>query len=74
MQCEKIEVPMRDGEYIPLLMVYDSRTYTASEQENNWIFFTNGFDSTKTDLVFQPSRLSLTQRGIVCAFPMLRGK
>lgn len=73
MQCEKIDIPMRDGAHIPLLMVYDSRTYTGSEEENNWIFFTNGFNSTKQDVALEPTKLSLLQRGIVCAYPMIRG-
>jgi hypothetical protein len=38
---------MRDGATVPLLMVYDERYYTASEDQNNWIFFTHGYDSVK---------------------------
>ena len=60
LQCEKIEIPMRDGQTVPLLMVYDSRYYTGNENENNWIFFTQGYESTKEDVAFETARLSLT--------------
>jgi protease II len=65
---------MRDGQTVPLLMVYDSRHYSGKEDENNWVFFTQGYDSSKADVAFETTRLSLTQRGIVCAYPMIRGK
>ena len=60
LQCEKIDIPMRDGQTVPLLMVYDSRHYNGNEDENNWIFFTEGYDSAKADVAFEPSRLSLS--------------
>jgi protease II len=67
---EKIEIPMRDGMHVPVVLVYDKRFYT---EESQWLMFTQGFDSTKEDLAMHPQRLSLTNRGIVCAYPMLRG-
>ena len=62
---------MRDGASIPCVMVYDQRYYT---EDSPWILFTNGIDSQKADLALEPSRVSLTDRGIVCAYPLIRGK
>ena len=61
---------MRDGTSIPCVLVYDKRFYT---EESPWVLFTKGIDSTKGDLGLEPTRLSLTDRGIVCAYPMMRG-
>ena len=36
--------------------------------------FSNGIQSQKEDLAFRPELLSLTDRGIVLSFPMVRGK
>ena len=69
--CEKVEMQMRDGVSIPCVMVYDQRFYT---EESPWILFTKGIDSEKEDLALEPSRISLTDRGIVCAYPLVRGK
>ena len=68
--CEKVEMEMRDGFQIPVVMVYDKRFYT---EESPWILFTRGIDSEKEDLALQPHKLSLTDRGIVCAYPLIRG-
>ena len=68
--CEKVGMEMRDGTSIPVVMVYDRRFYT---EDSPWILFTRGIDSCKDDLGLQPHRLSLTDRGIVCAFPLIRG-
>ena len=68
--CEKVNMDMRDGATIPVVMVYDQRFYT---EESPWVLFTNGIDSTKADLGLMPHRLSLTDRGIVCAYPLIRG-
>ena len=44
---------MRDGATVPLLMVYDDRHYTGSDDHNNWIFFNQGYDSVKSDIAFE---------------------
>ena len=62
---------MRDGETIPVVMVYDKRFYT---EESPWVLFTRGIDSMKDDLALRSTNISLTDRGIVCAYPLLRGK
>lgn len=69
--CEKVEVTARDGTQLPLVMVYDQRFYN---EQSPWIMFSRGAIANKDDLAFQPERLSLTDRGIVLAFPMVRGK
>ena len=69
--CEKVEMTMRDGFQVPVVLVYDKRFYT---EESPWLLFTRGIDSSKEDLALTPERLSLTDRGIVCAYPMIRGK
>jgi protease II len=69
--CEKVEMTMRDGFQVPVVLVYDKRFYT---EESPWLLFTRGIDSSKEDLALTPGRLSLTDRGIVCAYPMIRGK
>lgn len=67
---EKVNMTMRDGTQVPVVMVYDRRFYT---EESPWILFTRGIDSEKADLALSPHKLSLTDRGIVCAYPFLRG-
>ena len=62
---------MRDGLEIPVVMVYDRRYYT---EESPWVMFTRGVESEKDDLSFHEMNLSLTDRGIVLAFPLIRGK
>ena len=42
--CEKVDMTMRDGTKVPVVMVYDRRFYT---EESPWILFTNGIDSEK---------------------------
>ena len=69
--CERVMMNMRDGLEIPVVMVYDKRFYT---EESPWIMFTRGVESEKDDLSLKEMNLSLTDRGIVLAFPMLRGK
>lgn len=70
LQCEKVEMEMRDGTMVPVVMVYDRRFYT---EESPWVIFTNGIESEKEDLALSSHRLSLTDRGIVCAYPLIRG-
>ena len=62
---------MRDGTPIPVVMVYDKRYYS---EESPWVLFTRGIDSMKDDLALKAGNISLTDRGIVCAYPMVRGK
>jgi protease II len=69
--CEKIEATARDMTHIPMVMVYDKRYYSDSSA---YIICNKGAESNKDDLAFQPSWLSMTDRGFVLAFPMLRGK
>ena len=71
LMCEKVDMRMRDGFNVPVVLVYDKRFYTETSP---WIMFTKGLHSSKEDLSMTPSRLSLTDRGIVCAYPMVRGK
>ena len=40
--CEKVDMEMRDGTLIPVVMVYDRRFYT---EESPWVLFTQGIDS-----------------------------
>ena len=61
---------MRDGTMVPVVMVYDRRFYA---EESPWVLFTNGIDSEKEDLALVSHKLSLTDRGIVCAYPLIRG-
>jgi len=68
--CEKVEMEMRDGVKIPVVMVYDRRFYT---ENSPWVLFTKGIDSSKEDLKLEPHKISLTDRGIVCAYPLVRG-
>ena len=69
--CERVMMSMRDGETIPVVMVYDKRYYT---EESPWVLFTRGIDSVKDDLALKATNISLTDRGIVCAYPLVRGK
>eukprot|EP00347_Sterkiella_histriomuscorum_P005460 403356529 len=62
-QCEKIQVKMRDGQEIPLVMAYDKQYFN---DESPWILFTNGSQSSKSDLQFDINKLSIMQRGICC--------
>lgn len=71
LMCEKVDMPMRDGVQVPVVLVYDKRFYT---EDSPWVLFTRGIHSTKEDLALTPGRLSLTDRGLVCAYPMNRGK
>jgi protease II len=68
--CEKIDVTSRDGTLIPVVMLYDQRFYS---DKSPWIMLSNGVQSQKEDLGFRPELLSLTDRGIVLSFPMVRG-
>ena len=62
---------MRDGEEIPMVMSYDKTQY---DDKSPFIFFTRGSQSSKEDLAFSEDKISLMKRGIVCAYPLTRGK
>lgn len=51
-------------------MVYDKRFHSDNSP---WIMCSKGATSDKDDLAFKPEILSLTDRGFVLAFPMIRG-
>lgn len=68
--CEKIEAIARDGTELPMVMVYDTRFYS---EKSAWIICSKGAHAEKEDLAFKANRLSLTDRGFVLAFPMIRG-
>ena len=69
--CEKIEAIARDGTLLPLVMVYDKRFYSDNSA---WVMCSKGALADKDDLAFRAEKLSLTDRGFVIAFPMIRGK
>lgn len=70
LHTEKIDVPMRDGTQIPLVLKYDKRFYN---ERSPWVLFTRGKDSAKDMLSYQQNDLALMSRGLVCAYPVLRG-
>jgi len=70
-QCEKIQVKMRDGFEVPLVMAYDK---TFFNEKSPWLMFTKGAVSNKIDLQFDPSNISLMNRGICLCYPLVRGK
>ena len=45
--CEKVDMTMRDGFQVPVVLVYDKRFYT---EQSPWIMFTKGAESIKEDL------------------------
>lgn len=45
--CEKVQMTMRDGFQVPVVLIYDKRFYT---DESPWIIFTKGAASMKEDL------------------------
>ncbi len=46
-QCEKIQVKMRDGYEVPLVMAYDKQYFN---EKSPWVMFTRGAQSEKADL------------------------
>ena len=62
---------MRDGYEIPMVITYDKQFFTDNSP---WILFTKGAYSSKEDLGFDYTKISLMNRGIVCAHPLVRGK
>jgi oligopeptidase B len=63
-------IRMRDGFEVPVVMTYNKKFYN---EKSPWILFTNGADSSKDDLNFDYTKLSIMNRGIVCAYPLIRG-
>lgn len=61
---------MRDGFEIPMVMTYNSNFYNDLSP---WVLFTKGIQSSKEDLHFDHTKLSLMNRGFVCAYPLVRG-
>lgn len=61
---------MRDGTEIPVVLKYDKRFYT---EQSPWVLFTKGVDSDKTMAEWQRNDMALMSRGLVCAYPILRG-
>lgn len=43
--CEKVMVPTRDGEEIPMVIKYDKRYYT---EDSPWVLFTEGRNSSRS--------------------------
>ncbi|TNV73246.1 hypothetical protein FGO68_gene9908 [Halteria grandinella] len=69
-QCEKINVTMRDGFEVPLVMSYDK---TYFNEKSPWIMFTKGAISQKSDLQFDNNKISLMNRGMCLCYPLVRG-
>ena len=61
---------MRDQFEIPVVIKYDKRFYS---EDSPWVIFTRGVDSCKEDTNFNRNDLSMLSRGIVCAYPLIRG-
>ena len=61
---------MRDGFEVPIVMTYDKKHYN---EKSPWILFTKGAKSSKEDLNFDITKISLMNRGIVCVYPLIRG-
>lgn len=61
---------MRDEFEIPVVIKYDKKYYS---EDSPWIMFTRGIDSNKDDTNFNRNDLAIMSRGIVCAYPLIRG-
>jgi protease II len=68
---EKITVKMRDDFEIPVVIKYNKKHYS---EDSPWVLFTRGNESSKDDTNWNRNDLALMSRGIVCAYPLLRGK
>jgi protease II len=62
---------MRDDFEIPMVIKYDKRTYT---EDSPWVLFTKGMQSEKSDTQWNSKDIPLMNRGLVCAYPLIRGK
>lgn len=61
---------MRDGYEIPMIIKYDKRYY---HEDSPWILFTNGIQSGKGDTGWNVKDIAFMSRGLVCAYPLIRG-
>ena len=61
---------MRDGYVIPMVLKYDRRYYN---EDSPWVLKTKGIDSSKADTAWDILDLPLLSRGIVVAYPLIRG-
>jgi protease II len=61
---------MRDDFEIPVVIKYDKKHYS---EDSPWILFTRGIDSSKWDTNWNRNDLSIMSRGVVCAYPLIRG-
>jgi protease II len=68
---ERISVKMRDDFEIPVVIKYNKKHYS---EDSPWVLFTRGIKSSKDDTNWNRNDLALMSRGIVCAYPLLRGK
>lgn len=68
--CEQVSVDVRDGSSIPMVIKYDKRYYS---DHSPWVMFTKGVDSDKEMTSWRRNDIALLSRGIVCAYPLLRG-
>lgn len=68
--AELIHVTVRDGTHVPMLIKYDRRFYN---EDSPWLFFTKGVDSHRADVHWKTEDNTFMSRGIVCAYPLLRG-
>ena len=68
---EKIMVKMRDGYEVPMVIKYDKRTY---REDSPWVLFTEGSTSDKDITSWNIDDIGFMSRGVVCAYPLIRGK
>lgn len=61
---------MRDDFEIPMVIKYDRRYYN---DDSPWVLFTHGVDSGKEHTSWNINDMAYMSRGIVCAYPLLRG-
>ena len=62
---------MRDGYEVPMVIKYDKRTY---REDSPWVLFTEGSTSNKDLTNWNINDIGFMSRGIVCAYPLIRGK
>jgi len=69
-ETEMIKVPISDGLEIPVVMTYNNKLYNDNSP---WVLFGQGAQAVKRNLAFETEMISLYDRGIVVATPMVRG-
>ena len=67
---EQISIGVRDGTQIPMVIKYDKRFYN---EQSPWVMFTRGAQTDKDITNWNRDDLPLMSRGMVCAYPLLRG-